>query len=51
MAHFQLVFGKSEMLLYFKFQSGLEVGWLGINPAGVRFVEIVAVYVEDKTYL
>ena len=50
MAHFQLVFGKSEML-YFKFQSGLEVGWLGINPAGVRFVVIVAVYVEDKTYL
>ena len=34
------------MLLYVKFQPGLEVSWLGINLAGAKFLEMVAVYVN-----
>ena len=36
----------SEMLLYVKFQPGLEVSWLGINLAGAKFLEMVTVYVN-----
>ena len=46
LGHFQLVVAQSEMLLYVKFQCGLEVSWLGINPAGAKFLEIVEVYVN-----
>ena len=37
---------RSETLLYVKFQPGLEVSWLGINPAGAKFLEMVPVYVN-----
>ena len=43
LGHFQFVVAQSEMLLYVKFQCGLEVSWLGINPAGAKFLEIVEV--------
>ena len=41
---------RSETLLYVKFQSSLEVSWLGINPAGAKFLEMVAVYININKY-
>ena len=37
--------------LYVKFQPNLEVTWLGINPAGANFLEMVAVYVNINKYV
>ena len=39
----------SETLLYVKFQP-LEVSWLGINPAGAKFLEMIAVYLNCNKY-
>ena len=33
-----------------KFQSDLEVSWLGINPAGAKVLEMEAVYVNIEKY-
>ena len=41
---------RSDTLLYVKFQYGLEVSWLGINPTGAKFLEMVAVYVNINKY-
>ena len=37
---------RSETPLYVKFQLGIEVSWIEVNPAGAKFLEIVAVYVS-----
>ena len=41
---------RSETLLYVKFQPCLEVSWLGINSAGAKFLEMVALYVNTNNY-
>ena len=38
------------MLLYVKFQPGIEVNWLEVNLAGAKFLEIVAVHVTINNY-
>ena len=47
---FSSLVARSETLLYVKFQPALEVMWLGINPAGARFLKMVAVYVNINKY-
>ena len=47
---FSSFMARSDTLLYVKFQYGLEVSWLGINPTGAKFLEMVAVYVNINKY-
>ena len=50
LTRFQLVWAQSETSLYVKFYPSLGGNWLGINPTGATFLEMVAVYVNINKY-